>query len=417
MTDAYTHIEECWGFNGNPFPGEAIASSADEPYSPEVFPEEELEFRTKVVRGALQGGRKMTHLWSIGPFGGDTGFGKTSLMRAAVREINADWGTNVQHQVGIRPERTKKIAAGFAEVNEQSRFGLFPVTFAVVQSMAAGPLAIIPQARAVITGRVGDDAGAITRELSSVRLTTAPSGPPLRADLLSAFAAGSDEFAYMLGEVSEAMQVRSGIQYFAFALIVLAAAGIEKCFVMIDQLEDLGKKGALSSGKRRREIGRIRDLLEIEPYARLLHLSFTFHQAAATILESDWEANRLPSFEPTSANGSAVVVLRGLREDDQVEALLRAWMEPHHLDGTATDTSPFTADALAALRRHSEGRPGYTLRHANEVFMAAAEQRLGAIDGAFVDAHLGGRALPGLARVAAGADDATPSSIADDLLK
>jgi hypothetical protein len=416
MSDAYTHIEECWGYDGNPFPGEAVSSSADEPHSPNVFPEEELEFRTKAVRGALQGGRKITHLWSIGSFGGDTGFGKTSLMRATAREINADWGTTVQQQVGIKPERVKPLAAGFAEVNQQSRNGLYPVMFAVVQNMAAGPLSILPHAREVIVERVGDDAAAIRRELSNKRLAIAPSGPPLRPDLLDAFAAGADEFAYMLSGVSEATQVRSGIQYFAFALITLAAADVKKSFVMIDQLEDLGKKGALTAAKRRREIGRIRDLLEIEPYAGLLHLSFTFHQAAATILESDWEANRLPSFEPTSANASAVVVLRGLREDDQVEALLSAWMEPRRIADTPTDITPFTTDALTALRTHSEGRPGYTLRHANEVFMAAAEKQLGAIDGVFVNEHLGGHALPVQTGVAVGADDATPRSIAEDLL-
>jgi len=48
--------------------------------------------------------------------------------------------------------------------------------------------------------------------------------------------------------------------------------------------------------------------------------------------------------------------------------------------------------------------------------MAAAEKQLGAIDGAFVNAHLAGSALPGRTSVAVGADDATPSSIADDLL-
>ena len=47
--------------------------------------------------------------------------------------------------------------------------------------------------------------------------------------------------------------------------------------------------------------------------------------------------------------------------------------------------------------------------------MAAAEKQLGAIDGAFVNQHLAGSALPA-AGVAAGADDATPSSIAEDLL-
>ena len=416
MSDAYTHIEECWGYDGNPFPGEAVSSSAREPHSPEVFPDEELEFRTKVVRGALQGGRKMTHLWSIGPFGGDTGFGKTALMRAVVREINVDWGAAVQAQVGIKPGRAKRVAAGFAEVNQQARNGLYPVLFAVAQNMSSGALAVLPQARDEIVAQVGDDRHAISRALSDTRLRIAPSGPPLRPDLLDAFAQGIDEFTYELSEVSEAMQVRSGIQHFSFVLIALAAAGVEKCFVMIDQLEDLGKKGALTAAKRRREIGRIRDLLEIEPYASLLHLSFTFHQAAANILESDWEANRLPSFEPTSANATALVVLRGLHDDDQVEALLKAWMEPHRLAAGDDDITPFTPDALTALRTHSEGRPGYTLRHANEVFMAAAEKQLGTIDGQFINEHLGGHSLPVSSRAGAHEDASAPGSIADDLL-
>jgi len=415
MSDAYTHIEECWGLDGNPFPGEAVSSSAEEPHSAEVFPEEEREFHTKVVRGALQGGRKMTHLWSIGPLGSDTGFGKTALMRATARQINADWGASLQTEIGIKPARAKRIAAGFAEVNQQSRNGLYPVTFAVVQNMASGPLEILPQAREEIVAKVGDDdAAAIERLLSDTRLRIAPSGPPLRPDLVSAFSAGSEELAYALSKVSEAMQVRSGIQYFAFALIVLAAAGVDKCFVMFDQLEDLGKRGALTAAKRRREIGRIRDLLEIEPYASLLHLSFTFHQAAATILESDWEANRLPSFEPSSGNAAAVVVLGGLREDEQVEALLKAWMEPSRIAPAGDEITPFTADAISALRAHSEGRPGYALRYANEILQAAAEKQLGSIDGAFVDEHLGGDGLP--LPTAGAAAEGTPGSIAEDLL-
>lgn len=414
MTDAYTHIEECWSLDGNPFPGEAVSSSPEEPHSPEVFPDEELEFRTKVVRGALQGNRKMTHLWSIGPLGSDTGFGKTALMRATAREINKDWGAGVQAEIGVKPERARRIAAGFAEVNQQSRNGLYPVAFAMVQNMASGSLAVLPQARDAIFERVEGDEAAIAGLLSETRMRIAPSGPPLRPDLVAAFARGADDFAYALSEVSEAMQVRSGIQYFAFALIVLAAAEVEKCFVMFDQLEDLGKRGALSAAKRRREIGRIRDLLEIEPYASMLHLSFTFHQAAARILESDWEANRLPSFEPSSGNASAVVVLRGLREDDQVEALLKAWMEPHRIEDVDNDVTPFTQDALTALRLHSEGRPGYALRHANEILQAAAEKQLGTIDGAFVEAHLSGDGLP--APVDGAAGEMASDSIAEDLL-
>lgn len=414
MSDAYTHMEECWELDANPFPGEAVSSSADEPHSQKVFPEEELEFRQKVVRGALQGGRKMTHLWSLGPMGSDTGFGKTALMRSTARQINADWGAAVQTEVGLKPERQKRIAAGFAEVNQQSRNGLYPVTFAMVQNMANGPLAVLPKAREEIVAKVEEDGDTIAKLLSDTRLRIAPSGPPLRPDLVEAFSAGSDDFAYALSEVSEAMQVRSGIQYFSFALIVLAAAGVERCFAMFDQLEDLGKRGGLSAAKRRREIGRIRDLLEIEPYASMLHLSFTFHQAAARILETDWEANRLPSFEPTSGNAAAVVILQGLQEDDQVEALLRAWMDPHRIGEVEGEVTPFLRDALAALRVRSEGRPGYTLRYANEILQAAAAKQLGSIDAGFVEEHLTGEGLPLPAEAASG--ETTPGSIAEDLL-
>ena len=412
--DAYTHIEECWGFDANPFPGEAVSSSADEPHSAEVFPHEELEFRTKVVRGALQGGRKMTHLWSIGPFGGDTGFGKTALMRATAREINSDWGAAVQAQIGLKPERAKRIAAGFAEVNQQGRNGLYPVTFAAVQNMATGPLAIFPQAHEeIVSSRVGDDTAAIIHELSETRLAIAPSGPPLRPDLLDAFAAGPDDFAYMLSEVSEASQVRSGIQYFAFAFFALAAAGTEKCFIMIDQLEDLGKKGALSAAKRRREIGRIRDLLKIEPYAgcsispsRSTRPQRTSSNPTGTRIACLASTPQAPTLPPWWSSGDS----RGRPGRGPTQGLDGA---PPPAGGD-DDITPFTPDALTALRTHSEGRPGYTLRHANEVFMAAAEKQLGSIDGAFVNAHLGGAPAGRMGVIEA--RRRAPGSIAEDLL-
>ena len=67
--------------------------------------------------------------------------------------------------------------------------------------------------------------------------------------------------------------------------------------------------------------------MENEPYASMLHITFTFHATAAQELETSWEQNRLPSFEDTPSNQAAVVVLRGMRDDDQVEALLRAWLD------------------------------------------------------------------------------------------
>ena len=40
-----------------------------------------------------------------------------------------------------------------------------------------------------------------------------------------------------LGNVSNASQIRTGLHYLDFAMIALAAAGVRKVFLMIDQLE------------------------------------------------------------------------------------------------------------------------------------------------------------------------------------
>ena len=194
-----------------------------------------------------------------------------------------------------------------------------------------------------------------------------------------------------LGSVSNASQIRSGLQYLDFAMIALAAAGVRKVFLMIDQLEDLATNKSISRARRQREIGRIRDLMENEPYASMIHVTFTFHATAARELEAFWEQNRLPSFEDTPSNQAAVVVLRGMRDDDQVEALLRAWLDAHRIDtSTPGDMVPFERDALTVLRQVSEGRPGILLNRANELFHAGAVAQRGLIDGSFAREHFAG---------------------------
>ena len=160
---------------------------------------------------------------------------------------------------------------------------------------------------------------------------------------------------------------------------------------MVDRLEDLATNKALPAAKRRREIGRIRDLLKTEPYASMLHQSFTFHATAAADLETFWETNRLTPFEDTPSNQGSVVVLHGMGDDDQVEKLLRVWMEPHR-DGTesADSIAPFEREVLTILRDISQGRPGILLRYARELFQAGAEAQVGAIDASFARDHLKG---------------------------
>ena len=63
-TSPYQHIEETWGLDQNPFPHSAISGGWTDPYSSDVFPDEEAAFFYKTVRGALQGNRQIGFLWS-----------------------------------------------------------------------------------------------------------------------------------------------------------------------------------------------------------------------------------------------------------------------------------------------------------------------------------------------------------------
>ena len=390
-TSPYQHIEEAWGLDKNPFPHSAISGGWMDPYSSDVFPDEETEFFQKIVRGALQGNRQVGFLWSKGP-GGDTGYGKTALMRESVRKINSDFGKQVQAVSGIRDDRIVPIAAGFSELNTMNRTGIYPVLFNAVVGMATDASAPLLRARERICTELGDESPEkVAAKLVETRLAISPRSPALRHDLLRVFAETPDEVPSFLGEVTDATQIRSGLHYLDFAMIALAAAGVRKVFLMIDQLEDLATNKSLSAARRRREIGRIRDLMENEPYASMLHMTFTFHATAATELENVWEQNRLPSFEDTPNNQAAVVVLRGMRDDDQVEALLRVWLDAHRIDtSTPGDLVPFERETLTVLRQVSQGRPGILLNRANELFQAGAEAQKGLIDGTFARGYFAG---------------------------
>jgi hypothetical protein len=416
-TNPYDHIEETWSLDGNPFPHSSISpSDIEEPYSEEVFPAETAEFRGKVVRGAIQGNRSMAFLWSKGR-GGDTGYGKSALMRDTVRHINCgDWGEAIQLSTGLRAERVQPIAAAYSELNTMGRTGLYPVLYNAVLSMAVGEHAPLLLAREAIISRIGtDSADAIDDALVEARREIAPTGPPLRADVRECFCSEPDELADFLGDgVSPTTQLRSGIDFLNFALIALGAAGVRKVFLMIDQLEDLATNKTLASSKRSREIGRIRDLLETQPYASMLHQTFTFHATAAQALDSFWEQSRLPSFEDNPANQAAVTVLRGLSDDDQVEILLKTWMEPHRIGEVDDDLVPFERDALSVLLQVSQGRAGMLLNRANELFDAAAMNMVGRIDGKFAREHFRGANVPDADRL--GEDDGDRAGEVEDLL-
>jgi hypothetical protein len=393
-TDPYVHMEEAWKLEGNPFPSEGIRRvGVNQPFSPAVFPVETADFKRKLIRGAIQGQRSVGFLWSRGP-GGDTGYGKTTLMQAVADEINADFGEKVLLESGMKPERLVPVAAVYANLNNLDTSGLYPVLFQSVIDAATpggGQPALTNRLRERIAERVGDDAGKIEVAVREAHLRVSPGGSPLRQELLNAFVTtGAADLHQQLIQVSQASRLRNGLQYLDFLMAVLAAAEVDHLYLLIDQLEDLATNKSITAAKRSREIGRIRDLLETEPYASRAHWVFTFHNSAAIVLERFWEQNRLPRFEIAPDNTASIVVLRGLSNDGQVAELLKVYLDEMRAGPVDDELLPFKPDALTVLREVSQSRVGIVLAQAHELLNAAAERGRGQIDGEFAHQYFQG---------------------------
>ncbi|MBW3642843.1 MAG: hypothetical protein KY447_08025 [Actinobacteria bacterium] len=404
VTDPFTHLEQAWGLEGNPFPSEAMSNNDADPYA-EVFTDETDAFYRKLLRGGVVNNLHMGFLWSQGTRN-DTGFGKTRLMRHARAAVNADQGNQVLAASGLAEARRPRIAAAYSNLNNLNATSLYQVAFNAVVDLAnpvAGHPAVLECARAAVvsdlagkSGVAPDDvaAQAVSDTLRLVRLQLFPGAAPLRADVVDAFGRGGTAVAAALGQVSPATRMRSGLEYLDFAITALAAAGIDHLFLFVDQLEDLATNKSITAAKRSREIGRIRDLLEEEPYASRLHMVFTFHNSAARVLERFWEIHRLPRFEIAPDNQAAVVVLRGLTTDEQAAEVLKAYLERKRLTKAGDDDLlPFDHAAVTVLRAVSEGRVGTLLSMAHGLVQEAASAGVPIITGDFAMAHFTGAGL------------------------
>jgi hypothetical protein len=398
-TDVFEHMEEAWKLDRNPFPADAIrVQNAEQPYSESVFPAETNQFRKKFVRASLHGGQAVNFLWSQGRRA-DTGFGKTTLMQEITREINKDLGATTLEKAGGKKSKCP-IAAAFSNLNGLNAMGLYPVLFNAVVDLAtahdAETPAVFETARARIIKELGTDEPAnIAERVRDAWAEIAGTSGPIRAELVDAFATGgTKQLKAELSAVSATARLRNGLQYLDFALAVLAAAGIDHLFLMIDQLEDLATTRSITAPKRSREIGRIRDLLESAPYATRLHMIFTFHNRAAQVLDRYWEENRLPPFEISSSNTSCIVVLEGLKETEQAKELIRVYLEDARIEQIDDDLLPFETGAIDVLREISDGRPGILLSRARELMNAAAEQALPTISGTFAREYFEGQGAP-----------------------
>ncbi len=396
----FQHMEDAWNIEGNPFPQDAVSDDESGPYA-NLYPDETVEFETKFVRGGISSGLKLGYLWSRNP-SGDTGFGKTKLMRHLRSRINADLGDTVEAEAGLRPERRIPIAAAYATFNGTTATGLYQVYYAAVADLNAAPAgeaSALSRARALIIAAITErdhvdpqdvTIGAIADVVVGARRAMAPGGVPLRQDLVTAFAAGAPQLSVVLSEVSEATRMRSGMQFLDFALAALGAAGIDHLFVFVDQLEDLATNLGITSAKRSKEIGRIRDLLEEQPYAGRLHQVLTFHSSASIRLARYWEALRLPRFDIAPDNMSVIVELRGMTTDEQAADVIKAYLDERRLGASTDELAPFEPGAVAVLRSVSNGRVGIMLSKAHGLFQAAAQAGHEAITADFATAFFSG---------------------------
>lgn len=417
--DALDHMEEAWNLDDNPFPAEAIYVE-NTPYSPTVFDEEAQEFRRKLIRGSVRGSVNVGFLWSQGAQA-DTGFGKTALMRQIAKEINRDLGVDTLTRAGVRAQKQALIAAAYSNLNNLNASGLYPVLFNAVLDLAEPtPEAesVLDQIRARIVQHLGsDDPAQIIGHITDTWLSICGTAPPLRAEVVTAFATGGAQgVKAALGTVSATARLRNGLHYLDFALAALSAAGVNHLYLMIDQLEDLATTRTVTAAKRSREIGRIRDMLEGPPYVNRVHFILTFHNRAAQALDRFWEENRLPPFEISPSNIASVVVLRGLKDDDQVSALLRVYLEEHREGPVEDDLLPFEAGAVTILREVSDGRVGILLNRARELFNFAAQRGAPRITGDLASRFFAGTDTSDMEFGSDEDDSSTPDNDIDDLL-
>lgn len=427
MSDKYQHMLEAWGSEGNPFPSEAI-HQGPEPYNPQVFQDEYDQFFAKLVYGALMDRRGFSFLWSKGANGEDTGFGKTSLLKHAAREVNQDFGESVLHNAGMKRERIKAnlAVAAYASLNTLSASGVYPILFAAAEYLAdpkhgKDGRSVIDDLRdriIEINGLEPDDQESLKTAIRKTRRNLGATLVALREDALDKFAQSAEDFAEFLSGVSDASRIRSGLAYFDFVFTIAAAAGVPHFCVFVDQLEDLATTPTVTKAKRSREVGRLRDIIaEIAPFAGKVKFLFTFHIRAANALDEMWRLNRLPSYDPEDpANAGNLVVLRGIQDVEQARRLLVTYLNSTRADGESDELAPFDENTLPIMIDRSGGRPGVLLQQAYKLYDRAAAQALPKIDHQFATAMLGsGR--PGTGHDSSRIPDPMDAREIDDLLR
>jgi hypothetical protein len=398
-TDKYAFMEREWGFAHAPIYSDGIYRVSD-PFSRSACAREVDQFEKKFIVGGIRGGLTYGYLWSLPnphlpPEGTGTGYGKTSLMREEERRINADFGAACAASAGLK--NPPRIVSAYTCLDNEDTRGLYALLFSAVerwsdvaQCTGPGDRSVLGSARAAIVQRIAcddHDESAIRAEVEKARRALPGGGtlPPLREEVLGAFCSPDENrLKEELAEQTSAMKARNGLAFFEAAFACLAAAGIGQIFIFLDQLEYMVTNKAVTKAQKTREIARFRTVFtQHTGLGNRCHVIFTLHDRASRDLETFWELNRLPPFDPRAReNQNTVVVLRGLESSERIGDLVVPYFDAvrasdHPMRGTA---APLDPAIFPQLWESSTARPGIILRRIAAALDLAAEENRPVID-------------------------------------
>ncbi len=318
------------------------------------------------------------------------------------REINSDYGLKTLTAAGAEEATAHKypICATYVIFNSKETNGLYAGLFEAVRWAAtpgsgqSGETSLLWDLCERALSQDGERPIAQAKLPEILEQTHRRFGRGLswlRADFVEMLTAAtdSDALADALSRVSPTTRQRSGHVYFLVFLCLAAAAGIERVFTFLDQIEDLANPYVTTKQKRYREVERFRDTLIEDPViGKLGSFVLTLHRRAEDAIIDAWVNSRLPSFEPElKTNLSRVVILRGLRDDKAAETLVGAFLASGRSPGVTNDVLwPFTKDAVSIMRVRNSGRISKFLYDCYSVLAYAADSdSQPPLDGAFVE--------------------------------
>ncbi len=390
-----SYLQDAYGLAQNPFPATAIArwGSSDERengllFNSDVCPRECEEAIDKFIVGPIDSGSKFHFLWSLGEGEEARGFGKTVLLRHLSRAINKDLGRKLLQEHGFDQEeaRNTPVLATMGTFNKTDVTSLSAVCLEQALNLAQvdpstglSPMMVLHKhmVKSLELGNraADEEAEAIRKQIQETDLSLSGKtlGSPDRR-FVDFFANGN--WAGLASFVRQADQ-KSGFDLLSTSFVVARAAGINKIFLFIDEVEAFA---SADTPKKRRsmEVERFRDIaIETQPFGDMASYVLTMHPAAARSIDEFWSLARLPKIDHLlRQNQRITVILNPITDTGDVEKLLTSYLKTfRHSDINVEPIHPFDHAALHVLLEHSGGRPGPMLKFAHELIEEGARSQ------------------------------------------